>query len=103
MKKRRQKKMQKKTRTNGQGQGISVTGNPTFPGVPVFNMKGRWASTTNLQLALSNGYIGEAHWYPDMVAYSVKYALYGTTMRMIKAIYYGTPDDYLKKLFSIKD
>lgn len=97
MSKRKKRTLAKRSVKNNP---VSTQGNPTFPGIPILNMAGRWASTTNLQLALANGYIGEAHWYPDMVAYSVKLAL-GERMRMIKAIYYGTPDDYLKKLFNI--
>lgn len=60
---------------------------------PIYDMGQAYGITTDLGLALANNYIGEQTVYPSPLAS----AMYG--LKPIHLIYFGTPDEHLKKLF----
>ena len=68
-------------------------------GVPVMDMCGGHGLTTNMNLALCNGYIGELHIRPTPIADAVNLAIRGKRIQGVALFYYGTPDDRLKRIF----
>ena len=68
--------------------------------IPIVDLHGKWSITLNLSFAMANNYIGEVRVQPKQTAVAVLKNVKGG--RMYKSwtnIYYGTPDERLKKLF----
>ncbi len=67
--------------------------------VPIYNMDGRYSTTTDLSVALANNYIGEVVVTPKYLVNCMAAIFKKPYYKPVKTYYYGTPDEYLKDKF----
>ena len=71
--------------------------------VPVYDMRGTYASTTDPDLALANGYIGEETLRPKLLANAIRANMGLRQYLPMHVFYYGSPDAELREKFGIGD
>ena len=62
------------------------------------DLEGGFATTLDLDVAMVNDYIGEIPVRPSAVAVFIG-RIFGKDYQPFTIYYYGTPDEYLRKLF----
>lgn len=66
--------------------------------IPIIDLKGQFAATLDMDLALHNDYIGEVPIRPKALDRAMG-LIFGRILFTGTIFYYGTPDEELKKKF----
>lgn len=69
--------------------------------VPIYDLKGGFASTFDLDLAMANNYIGEIHAQPTQLAIGMG-KVFGKRYGPATIYFYGTPDEELRRWFGLQ-
>ena len=70
--------------------------------IPIIDLDGGFASTLDINLAMTNNYIGEIPINPKLLAFYMG-EIFGKHYKSFTVFYYGAPDERLKKLFGYED